>query len=208
MLDSQLEPRHYEDVNREIQDFLNRRSVKAEELPYRKSAGNADILPLLESLNSTYNEINMYLRSGNADALKDVILKSDIKMSMVCETLLDTLQKTTEEKNHLQKDNNSLRKSKLETDEENARNKMKINKLEDDLDTKTKNLAELSRIIRDQKERMQEYKEDVAHAKAEQAAYKMKMEELENLRAKAMEKLLVFEKEMDIVHGILKEKEE
>src|SRR5690606_6713413 len=89
----------YNDVNKEIQQFLSSRANKNREItPHQEQQ---DILPLLESLNRTYSEINAALRTENSAALKDVILKSDVKMSLVCETLLETLRKTAEDKNNL-----------------------------------------------------------------------------------------------------------
>lgn len=197
----------YGDVNREIQSLI----ASKEANPHKKTTNNAfettDILTLLESLNRTYNEINAALQTENSQALKDVILKSDIKMSMVCETLLETLKKTTEEKNELIKENQQLERSRREAEAMNLSNKIMIDKLKNELEFKLLNIDELNRIVRDQKDRVTDAKEDSLRAKNEVMLYKAKMEELENLRGRANERMLVYEKELEGLNTIIKDKD-
>jgi hypothetical protein len=207
-MDSPNKMTKYDDVNREIQELLSRRNNAGIESHQNTHSNPKDILPLLESLNKTYNDINTYLKTENPDALKDVILKSDIKMSMVCETLLDTLRQTVEDKNKLNMDLERLDKLKREIEERESRNKILIAKLESELDFKSGNNNELNRVIRDQKERIAEYKEETLKSKSDASFLKIKISELENLRNKATERLQVYERELEGLNIYIKERDE
>ncbi|KAM0681466.1 hypothetical protein GINT2_000668 [Glugoides intestinalis] len=197
----------YGDVNREIQSLIASKEANPPKKTTNNAFENTDILTLLESLNRTYNEINAALQTENSQALKDVILKSDIKMSMVCETLLETLKKTTEEKNNLIKENQQLEKSRREAEANNLSNKIVIDKLKSELEFKLNNIDELNRIVRDQKDRVTEAKEDSLRAKNEVMLYKAKMEELENLRGRANDRMMVYEKELEGLNTIIIDKD-
>lgn len=206
-MESQEKFQSYNDVNKEIQALIASR----ENRPYRESTYKADdsqdIITLLESLNRTYSEINAALRTENSQALKDVILKSDIKMSMVCETLLDTLKKTTEEKNNLIRENQNLEKARRELESTNINNRIQIDKMKNEIDFKRVNVEELNRIIRDQKDRMNEFKEETQKSRNEVHFFKAKIDELENLRNRANERMGVYEKELDALNIVIKDKD-
>lgn len=206
-MESQEKFRSYADVNREIQALI----ASKENAPQRETVNgrteSEDILTLLESLNKTYSEINAALQTENSQALKDVILKSDIKMSMVCETLLETLRKTTEEKNSLIKENQGLERSRRELESTNTSNKIYIDKLKSELDFKKINVEELNRIIADQKTRMAEFKEESARARNEVQFFKAKIDEIENLRGRANERMGVYEKELEALNTVIKDKD-
>lgn len=207
-MDSHSNLTRYDDVNKEIQRMLTSKEEAAHRIPETFYNTDIGILTLLENLNKTYTEINMALKSENNQALKDTILKKDIKMSMVCETLLETLRKTIEEKNNLLKDSQNLDKTKRDLENKEALNKIQINKLTSELEFKKRNLEELNRIIRDQKDRMTESKDESLKFKQEVLFYKAKISELENLRNRANEKLSLYEKEMEALSVYIKEKEE
>lgn len=206
-MESQEKFQSYNDVNKEIQALI----ASKENRPYRESTykpdDTQDVLTLLESLNRTYSEINAALRTENSQALKDVILKSDIKMSMVCETLLDTLKKTTEEKNNLIRENQNLEKTRRELESTNINNKIQMDKMRNEIDFKKVNVDELNRIIRDQKDRMNEFKEETFKSRNEVQFFKAKIDELENLRNRANERMGVYEKELDALNIVIKDKD-
>lgn len=195
----------YNDVNKEIQQFLSSRENKNREIaPHQEQQ---DILPLLESLNRTYSEINAALRTENSAALKDVILKSDVKMSLVCETLLETLRKTAEDKNNLIKENQLLEKQKRDYESKEFNNKILIDKLRNELEFKKASLDEMNRIIQDQKSIMNECKEESNKSKSESMFYKAKIEEIENLRSRANERMSVYERELEALGTVIQEKD-
>lgn len=198
----------YDDVNREIQSMLALKDGGPQRQTQVKYDSQSDILTLLESLNRTYSEINAALKTENSQALKDVILKSDIKMSMVCETLLETLKKTTEDKNSLLKENQEIDRARRELENKETTNRILIERLNSELEFKKRNIEELNRVIKDQKDRMSEFKEEFQKARSEVAFFKAKIDELENLRNRANEKLMVYEKEMDALNQLIKEKDE
>lgn len=196
----------YNDVNKEIQNFLSSRESKPHtEAIYKHD--QQDILPLLESLNRTYNEINTALKTENSAALKDVILKSDVKMSLVCETLLETLRKTVEDKNKLIKENQELDKARRDNESREFSNKLLIDKLRNDIEFKKVSLDEVNRIVQDQKSRMNEFKEESFKSRNECAFFKAKIDELENLRNRANERMLVYEKELEALGSVIQEKD-
>lgn len=200
----------YEAVNREIQDFLMKKRGTGQEvlaMPTETPAHLPDITALLESLNRTYSQINSHLRSGDSEALKDVVLKSDIKMSLVCETLLQTLKTTTEEKNRLQMENRTLSSTNQRLEEELAQSKTRIGRLERDLSFKESNLGELHRIIKDQKDRMHEYRDEAQRARSECQQQRAKVQELEGLRARAAERFAVHETEVAAIKDVLRERD-
>lgn len=198
----------YEDVDREIHDFLAQKRSSVYKTPAAGGRPTVDVLPLLESLSKTYSEINAHLRTENAEALKDVILKSDIKMSMVCETLLETLKKTTEEKRDLLAENTGLSKLKRELEERESVGRIHKNRLEQDLECKNTNINELNRIIKDQKDRIAEYRKESLRIKSDFAINKTKLDELENLKSRAAEKLGVYEREMEAIKDVIGERDE
>ena len=199
-------PYQYNDVNKEIQSFLSSRENRQREMAYH-SEQQQDILPLLESLNRTYNEINMALKTENSAALKDVVLKSDVKMSLVCETLLETLRKTVEDKNILIKENQALEKLKRETESKEFNNKLLIDKLRNEIEFKKSNLDEMNRVIQDQKSIMNECKEENNRFRAESSFYKAKIDEIENLRSRANDRMLIYEKELEALGTVIQEKD-
>ncbi|ELA42336.1 uncharacterized protein VICG_00736 [Vittaforma corneae ATCC 50505] len=207
-MESQEKFRSYADVNREIQALIASKENTPQREPISKHTDDENILTLLESLNKTYSEINAALQTENSQALKDVILKSDIKMSMVCETLLETLKKTTEEKNSLIKENQGLERNKRELESTNTSNKIYIDKLKSELDFKRVNVEELNRIIMDQKNRMTEFKEESIKARNEVQFFKAKIDEIENLRARANERMGIYEKELEALNTVIKDKDD
>lgn len=193
----------YTDVNKEIQNML---SIKRNIPSYTEP--QADILPLLETLNRTYSEINMALKTQNAEHLKDVILKSDIKMNLVCETLLETLKKTTQDKTDLINERSELNKQLNDIKTKEATVKIQLNKVETELEYKKRNLEEVNRLINDQKDRMNEFKMEVAKSRSEVVFFKTKINELENLKQKGVDRMVLFEKECEALGSIIREKEE
>lgn len=198
----------YEDVNREIQSMLAVREKSGVNKQDHYVEHQQDILPILDSLLRTYTEINMALKADSSQALKDVVLNSDIKMSMVCETLLETLKRTTEDKNRLTKENYDLNKIRMDSETREAAYKIQINKLETEAEFKRRNVEELNRIIKDQKDKMNEFRIDSQKARNEVQFFKAKISEIENLRGKGNERLAVYEKEIEALGKIIKDKEE
>lgn len=204
----------YEDLNREIQRLLARKTSGEQPAPYsavnnsQSSASSMDILPLLQSLSRTYEEINTYLKTGNSEALKDVILRSDVKMSMVCETLLEALKQCAEDKKSLSETVGRLEETRRTLEETNTRSRVRIDQLEQELQYKTATLAELERLMKDQKERMAEQRNEAFKARGDLSLTKVRIEELESLRSKAAERMGVYEKEMDAVKALLKDKDD
>jgi len=197
----------YEDVNKEIQNLL---ASKKRHTHSREPAQTAqeNILPLLEMLNKTYNEINTYLKIGDSEGLKDIITKSDIKMSMVCETLLETLAKTTAEKNKLLEENNKLERLRRELEEKIAKLTVQVSKEEDERLLKTHKLSELERIIQDQKSRLCSYKEEIQEMKNSEATIRYRMREIESLKSKALERIELHETEMKAAQRFINERDD
>lgn len=198
----------YEDVNKEIQSMLALKEEGPQRQTMARCDSTLDILTLLESLNRTYSEINAALKTENSQALKDVILKSDIKMSMVCETLLETLKKTTEDKNNLLRENQEIDRFKRELENKEAASRIQIGRLNSDLEFKKRNIEELNRIIKDQKDRMGEFRDELQKARSEVLFFKAKIDEIENLRSRGNEKLMIYEREMEALSQLIREKDE
>jgi len=206
-MESQDKFRSYADVNKEIQALIASKENTPHYEATPRRTESEDLLTLLETLNKTYSEINTALHLGDSQALKDVILKSDIKMSMVCETLLETLRKTTEEKNNLIRETQALEKSKRELETTGISNKVYIEKLRSDVDFKRINVEELNRVISDQKSRMAEFKEECVRARSEVQFFKAKIDEIENLRGRANERMGMYEKELEALNAVIKDKD-
>lgn len=203
----------YSDVNREIQNFLSTRDqISTRELlnnnPNNSFNNLNKLISILESLSTTYNEINTALKTDNSVALKDVILKSDIKMSLVCETLLETLRKTAEDKKRLIEENEEYLKLKREVESKEFNNKLQMDKLRNEMEFKKDNLEEMNRIISDQKSKMNEFKEESNKYRNESNFYKAKIEEIENLRNRSNERMSVYERELEGLSTVIEEKEE
>ena len=127
----------YEKINKEIQDFLSVHpysEYKNEHRPISKEIDNKDnLLFLLESLQSLYNEINTNLKYGNEQGIKDALLKNDIKIALVNDSLISTLKNTIQEKNTLLNENKKLIQLKNEYEESQLKSKYYSQKLENDI---------------------------------------------------------------------------
>lgn len=201
----------YEKVNKEIQDFLSVHpysEYKNEHRPISKEIDNKDnLLFLLESLQSLYNEINTNLKYGNEQGIKDALLKNDIKIALVNDSLISTLKNTIQEKNTLLNENKKLIQLKNEYEESQLKSKYYSQKLENDINYKTSSIAELKRIIQDQKQKQHDIENAMEKLKQDSVNYKIKIEELEGLRKKSSERFSFYNKEMESLNKILQERE-
>lgn len=207
----------YDDVNREIQSFLASKGSIGQ-VAHESQANYSqhppehervpDILPLLQSLLATYSEINRHLEAGHVEELKNTLLKSDIKMNLVCETLLETLKRTTEEKNMLLSENKDTTQKLRKMQEEEAVARVQRERIESDLELRRREVEELTRVVRDQKQRCEEGWKEVQRARSDAALLRVRVEELENLKMRAAERISVHEKEVSALSKIIKEKDD
>lgn len=198
----------YEDVNREIQSFLASRSQSQSNHAPIVNDPLPDIQPLLRSLLDTYTQIRNHLESGSESALKETLLKSDIKMSLVCETLLATLSKTTEEKNSLRAENNQIIKELRTKQENEATKRIQLERVQTELELKKREIDELARLSRDQRRRVEENNQTVQKLKSELAQTRQRVTEMESLKARAAERMEVHEREVNALSKILQERHE
>ncbi|KAL6121396.1 hypothetical protein NUSPORA_01683 [Nucleospora cyclopteri] len=198
----------FDRVNKEIQDFLSARQSCPQVENKKVHKEETDIKYVLESLLHTYNEINTHLKGSNFQGVKDAILKNDIKMNLVNESLLKTLNKSVTDKNNLIDENEKLNRRKLELEQELSKTKLYSKKLETDVEYRSSNIAEMNRVMQDQKQKLSNEQSEAQRLKSEVNVYKVKLEELETLRRRANERFSNYEKEMTALTNMASEREE
>lgn len=202
----------YDAINDEIKNFLSLtdRSPCEDALPAKDPKTNEEdissLISLLTGLQNVYNEINTNLVAGDSEGLKNVILNSDVKMSLVCESLMRVLKDVSQEKGELVKSEERYKERIRKMSEEKESLEIKINKMESDLEFLNRGNQELSRIIRDQKNKIQAFKEKVDLEKRNCDSFRSINGELEILRKKALEKCDVYEKEIGVLKEYMKER--
>ncbi|AFM97651.1 hypothetical protein EHEL_010270 [Encephalitozoon hellem ATCC 50504] len=202
----------YDAINDEIKNFLSLtdRSPCEDALPakdIKTSEENiSSLVALLTSLQNVYNEINTNLAAGDNEGLKNVILNSDVKMSLVCESLMRVLKDVSQEKGELVKSEEEYKERIRKMNEDREGFEIRINKLESDLEFFNRANQELSRIIRDQKSKIQAFKEKADLEKRNCDSFRSINGELEILRKKALEKCEVYEKEVGVLKEYIKER--
>lgn len=202
----------YDAINDEIKNFLSLVEKKPEEDAVPKEPASRDdlarLIELLTSLQGVYNEINTNLGAGDADGLKSVVLNSDVKMSLVCESLMRVLKDVSQEKSELAREADEHKARIRRLGEEKEALEIRMNKMESDLEFVNRGNQELSRMIRDQKNKMQGFKEKADLEKRNGDSLRSINEELEVLRRKALEKCEVYEKEIGVLREHVRERAE
>lgn len=202
----------YDAINDEIKNFLTLADKKPEKetVPEREIGTSRDemssLIALLTSLQSIYSEINTNLAAGDNEGVKSTVLESDVKMSLVCESLMRVLKDVCEEKSELVSSEERSKERIKKLVEEKEGLEMRMSRMESDLEFTSRGNQELSRIIKDQKNKIQGFKEKADLEKRNCDSFRSINEELEILRRKALEKCEVYEKEIEAVKGYLKEK--
>lgn len=200
----------YEKINNEIKQLMN---TKVKPLEYvseddKKSEGNVDqLIKILSDLIRIYKDIQLMLESNDNEGVKQRLLSDDIKISLVCESLMKVLKDECSEKKELnqQLENEKSKNKSLECEVEEIKHKYR--KMESDMEYLRHGNKELSRIIQDQKSRVQSFKDKAELEKKGADSIKMINKELENLRLKAMEKNEILVKEINILKAKLDEKD-
>nr|AGE96013.1 hypothetical protein ECU01_0410 [Encephalitozoon cuniculi] len=202
----------YDAINDEIKNFLSltdrgpcENALSAKE-PKTDEENLSSLIALLTSLQSVYNEINTNLAAGDGEGLKNVLLNSDIKMSLVCESLMRVLKDVSQEKSELVKSEEKHKEKIRKLNEEKESLEIRLNKMESDLEFVNRGNQELSRIIRDQKNKIQGFKEKADLEKRNCDSFRSINEELETLRKKALEKCDVYEREIGVLKEYVKER--
>ncbi|ORE00207.1 hypothetical protein A0H76_1995 [Hepatospora eriocheir] len=199
----------YQSVNAEIEDYLSTRLPNDQPTKELQTHNNTtDLKYLLESLHYTYNEINSCLKANNPDGVRDAILRNDIKMSMVNESLLESLRKITNDKDELMNDNKKLLRDKKELLEQLSKSKIALNRIESNNSISKSSINELNRIISDQKDKINQYITTVQKSKVECNSLKTKLADLENLRLKTTERFSSYEHEMESLNKLVLDREE
>ncbi|ORD97096.1 hypothetical protein HERIO_1018 [Hepatospora eriocheir] len=199
----------YQSVNAEIEDYLSTRLPNDQPTKELQTHNNTtDLKYLLESLHYTYNEINSSLKANNPDGIRDAILRNDIKMSMVNESLLESLRKITNDKDELKNDNKKLLRDKKELLEQLSKSKIALNRIESNNSISKSSINELNRIISDQKDKINQYITTVQKSKVECNSLKTKLADLKNLRLKTTERFSSYEHEMESLNKLVLDREE
>ena len=199
----------YKKVNDEIKDFLTNKKETTDVITNTTNINSQkDVENVLENIQTLYSEISTYLKFDNEKALKDVLLRNDIKMNLVNESLLNTLSTAIKDKNKLLEENNQLTKDKNELEQKYTKSKYYAQKLESDVEFKISNVSELNRIIQDQKQKLSEISLKIEK-------YKNEIKDKDRLRIEAQTKLerqierySAYDKEMEMLNNLAGEREE
>lgn len=212
---------NYQEVNDEIQNFLqnnkggNTKNTDNFNLNSFEKLNNTqnkiqnkNLEFTLERLQNLYDEINTHLKYDNEQGLKNVLLANDIKMNLVNESLLNTLKTAVADKNKLLEENNNLNKEKLDLEQKYNKSKFYGQKLEGDMEYKTANVAELNRIIQDQKKKLGELNLSLEKQKNEARRKENEAKDLQTKIERQTERYSAYDKEMEILNTLATEREE
>lgn len=200
----------YDAINDEIKNFLalTEKQPKENVEPIKETSSEnlSSLVALLTNLQNVYNDINTNLIARDNEGLKDKLLNSEVKMSLVCESLMRVLKDVCQEKNELVQSEEKYKERVKNLLEEKEGSEIKVSRMESDLDFANRGNQELSRIIKDLKNKIQGFKEKAELEKRNCDSFRSINEELEILRKKALERCDVYEKEIMVLKQYLKEK--
>lgn len=147
-----------ERINREIQSFLEKTTNTPAVVEVQKVAEKANAKPsanelvtVLTKLQNTYSKIHESLQARDEEGIKNEILKSDVKMSLVCESLVRVLRETYIERNEFSQTIDELKHKINAHAAEKKQLEDRIVRLENEAKYATQTAGELERFVRDQK---------------------------------------------------------
>jgi hypothetical protein len=205
--------KEYDTINEEIKKFLTlsdrrREEKRQEETPKATQEDMHSLISLLTNLQNIYSDINAQLLVHDNEGLKNTVLNSDIKMSLVSESLIRVLKDVCQEKNELMEREAEYQERIKKLTEEREGAEIRLSKMESDNDFISRGNQELSRIIQDQKNKIQGFREKAELERRNCDSFRAINEELETLRKKALEKCDVYEKEIGVLKEYLRDRDE
>lgn len=205
---------NYDAINDEIKSFLTladrhpKEAVEPIEDAQAECGNLSSLIALLTSLQGIYTEINTNLGAGDNEGVRKTLLNSEVKMSLVCESLMRVLKDVSQEKSELMRSEEEGRERLRRVAEEKEALEIRISRMESELEFTKRGNQELGRVIRDQKNKIQGFKEKADLEKRNCDSFRSINEELEMLRKKTLEKCGVYEKEIGVLKEYLRERAE
>ncbi|XP_029157262.1 probable myosin heavy chain ECU04_1000 [Nylanderia fulva] len=191
----------YEHGTKEIE---NGKEASKEIISEKYRVDIINLIKMLENLERIYAKINESIENGVEIKLD----KNEIKMSMVCESLVSVLKSVSQERDELCESERVLNTRIEELERESAVRERELNRKMEEINKVLQSGEELKRIISDQRSRMQGYKEKSEYERRNSENFKSINKEIEALRNKALEKNYVLEREICVLKDQFLEKEE
>ncbi|EOB12701.1 hypothetical protein NBO_378g0011 [Nosema bombycis CQ1] len=196
----------YEKINNEIKQLMNTSVTQGDCV--KEDKNNVDhLIKILSDLIRVYKEIQNMLETNDHDGVKNKLLSDEIKISLVCESLMKVLKDECNEKKEIYQKLEEEKSKIIEMNKENDEMRHKIRKMESDIQYLSNGNKELNRIIQDQKSRVQSFKEKAELETKGADTIRMINKELENLKQKALDKNEILVKETNVLRGRLEEKD-
>ncbi|EQB61904.1 hypothetical protein NAPIS_ORF00520 [Vairimorpha apis BRL 01] len=204
-----LNMQDYDKINDEIKEFINMQETKPNSIIKSTTQENdkTNLISLLSELLNIYKDIHEMIESKDFQNVKDKILNTDIKNALVCESLMKILKDECQEKNTLKKEIENEKEHQKKYFEQLEHYKIKIAKIESDIEFLKREKQEISRVVKDQKNLLISTKEKAELERKNCESLKNLNKELEFLKVKAYDKCQIFENEIKVFKDKLKEKE-
>ena len=200
-----------ERINKEIQCFLAKTvrapEVKEEPKPasstvQQPGASEAkELVNTLLKLQETYARILDGMQRGDEDGIRNEILRSDIKMSLVCESLVRVLRETYVERNEFAKAAQDTEEKAESVSRQGEEMREKIAKLENEVKYAAQTSNELERFLRDQKANFDSFRHKFEAQKRELESLRLMNGEMEASRKILVEKCDVRNVEIETLRG-------
>lgn len=200
-----------EKINNEIQSFLAKTTRPAVEGQSKvestqESTGAGELVEMLSRLQRTYSRIQEALETNDEGGVKSEILKSDVKMSLVCESLVRVLRETYIERNEFAKTIERLEAKETSLAKEKKHLEERVMKLENEVKYAAQASSEMERFIKDQKQSLEAIKGKFESQRKALENMKLVNEEIDASRRLLIEKCEVSCMEIETLKGHIEDR--
>ncbi|KAL0266117.1 UNVERIFIED_CONTAM: hypothetical protein PYX00_011833 [Menopon gallinae] len=200
-----------EKINKEIQNFLAKTTRPGAECvggagaaPKRTGAG--ELVEMLSRLQKTYSKIQEALEAKDEEGVKSEILRSDVKMSLVCESLVRVLRETYTERNEFAETIERLEARETAMAEEKKRLEESVIKLENEVKYAAQASGELERFVKDQRQGLEAARSKFDAQRKALENMKLVNEEMDASRKLLIEKCEVSGIEIETLKGHIEDR--
>lgn len=200
-----------EKINKEIQSFLAKTTRPAAESQSKventqKNTSAGELVDMLSRLQRTYSKIQEALEAKDEEGVKSEILKSDVKMSLVCESLVRVLRETYIERNEFAEAIERLEAKEASLAKEKKHLEERVIRLENEVKYAAQASGEMERFIKDQKQSLEAIKGKFDSQRKALENMKLVNEEIDASRKLLIEKCEVSSMEIETLKGHIEDR--
>lgn len=200
-----------EKINKEIQSFLAKTTRPAVESQSKEEGAQrntsaGELVEMLSKLQRTYTKIQEALEAKDEEGVKSEILRSDVKMSLVCESLVRVLRETYIERNELAEAIERLEAREASLAKEKKHLEERIIRLENEVKYAAQASGEMERFIKDQRQSLEAIKGKFDAQRKALENMKLVNEEIDASRRLLIEKCEVSGMEIETLRGHIEDR--